>query len=115
MKIKRKIPMPSKAGTRYEYRDFELTPEEMQKAYEEKLYETLTADVACQFDEISKTETLPVTFEELQQNEKVMLCILQNIRFRDVDEGYWNFIEKEILSAIKKITGGDDDEQKDCG
>lgn len=114
MKIIRQIPMPSKNGTKYVDREFELTPQEMQKAYEEKLYETLTADVECQFDEILKTETLPVTFEELQQNGEVMLCILQNIRFRDVDEGYWNFIENEILSAIKKITGGDDDEQKDC-
>ena len=110
MKIKRKIPMPSKNGTKYVDREFELTPQEMQKAYEEKLYETLTADVECQFDEILKTETLPVTFLELQQNKAAMLCILQNIRFRDVDEEYWNFIEKEILSAIKKITGEDENE-----
>lgn len=111
MKITRQIPMPSKNGTKHVDREFELTPQEMQKAYEEKLYETLTADVECQFDEILKTETLQVTFEELQQNEKVMLCILQNIRFRDVDEGYWNFIEKEIRSAIKKITGEGEEEQ----
>lgn len=112
MKITRQIPMPSKNGTKYVDREFELTPQEMQKAYEEKLYETLTADVECQFDEISKTETLPVTFEELQQNEKVMMCILQNIRFRDVDEEYWNFIENQIRNGIKTITGEGEDVSK---
>ena len=112
MKIKRKIPMPSKAGTRYEYRDFELTPEEMQKAYEEKLYETLTNDVQAQFDEMSKNETLPVTFEELKNSGNPMLCVLQNIRFRDVDDEYWNFIENQIRSAIKKITGEGKEEQE---
>lgn len=104
MKITRRLPVPGKNGVRYEDVDIELTPYEVAKAYEEKLYEYLIEDVEIQFDEIAKYEELGVTFEQLASNEKAITCILQNIRFREVDDGYWGFIEKQIKAQIQRFT-----------
>ena len=106
MKITRKVAVPGKYGMRFEDREFELTPQELMKAYEEKLYEHLIADIEVQYNEMSKNETLAVSFEELKKNEEVMLSILQNIRFRDVDEGYWEFIENQIRAKVFELSKG---------
>ena len=105
MTIVRKIPVICNNGFRYEETEFELTPQELMKAYEEKLYEHLSADIELQFKEMLKYETIEVTFEELKNNKDAMMCILQNIRFRDVDEGYWEFIENQIRAKVFELSG----------